>query len=734
MRTMKHWALAAMAATALALAGCGGGGSTATAPTKPTDPPPSQPVAAMGTVMLDAAAQAALLAVLPASGTSDTIEIEANGTTERAGVTFSCGSDYGCTVTVTNNLGTITAEWSSQTLGDGTANVMAMAEPVIPPAPTPVAAMGTLTLDETAVAALLAQLKDNGDSAEINIAAGATVTYATVDFTCTSDYACTIMVSNVLGTITAEWSSQTLGDGTAVATAMGPPAPHVPVSTFAQLNPGNAVSVRALVVAAGGTDIDPATAGPEATELTGMGLGGKGAYNANMAGLRSNIDPNSPDLMGTVGGVGVLNGLTDGSMITGETDGIDASDDMAPAPTGWVMKALFRDWGDTEGTGDGGFETGAIVVKNLGPSTTHDWDGDLAERFVNMFNLPGITRDSAADNPYDFTVDRLGADGTVGTDGTNDTVAFVVATGMGITPGGVDSYVSSVFAPGTTTETIGLTDQDGSNAVLGQYLGVSGTYTCGTGTCSLMRDAVTDNWTLGGSGTWQFTPNEGARVSVPDQDWMAYGAWMTTPDNLSGPHRIGTFYNGFDPYDAGDNFTADNAAGLHGTAEYNGGATGVYVDGMVSGLFTATATLTATFDGNGDGTDDATDYMMSGSIHDFRGADGVFLGGDTAAMPNDPDAGGENDWVVLLNASDIEDLATATPTGGSADGLPWAGTWQGSLFGPNMGEDADGDDISVAPSGVAGQFSASVTAIAGPPTVAAGHTAVIGTFGATKDD
>ena len=43
MRTMKHWAIAAMTATALALAGCGGGGSsTSTGPTTPTDddPPP----------------------------------------------------------------------------------------------------------------------------------------------------------------------------------------------------------------------------------------------------------------------------------------------------------------------------------------------------------------------------------------------------------------------------------------------------------------------------------------------------------------------------------------------------------------------------------------------------------------------------------------------------------------------------------------------------------------------
>jgi hypothetical protein len=384
------------------------------------------------------------------------------------------------------------------------------------------------------------------------------------------------------------------------------------------------------------------------------------------------------------------------------------------------MKTLFRDWGDTAGTGDGGFETGAIVVKNHQSPTPHPWDAALAGRFVNMFNLPGIVRATDTANPYQFSVDRLGADGMPGTDGDNDTVAFTVDAAAD-NPGGMGSHVNANAAgAGSLGITVTGEETDGAfRVVSGQFLNVRGTYTCGTTDCALSRESGTDNFTLG-AGDWQFTPAAGARVRVPDQDWMAYGAWMTTPDNPTGVHRIGTFFNGFDVYDAGSaNLTT---GGLDGSAEYNGGATGVYVDGAESGLFTATATLTANF--NVDGEDN--DYMISGSIHDFRGTDGVYLGDDTQANRNDPVAGGENDWVVLLNQVDLADtgaIPAASTTAGSADGLLWTGNWSGQLYGPNA--DADG---AIAPSGVAGQFDAATTA------EPAGTTAVVGAFGATKDD
>ena len=132
---------------------------------------------------------------------------------------------------------------------------------------------------------------------------------------------------------------------------------------------------------------------------------------------------------------------------------------------------------------------------------------------------------------------------------------------------------------------------------------MSGAYTCGTlDFAQLSRESGTDNFTLG-DGNWQFTPAAGAMVRVPDQDWMAYGAWMTTPDNPTGMHRIGVLHNGFDPYTAAAGAFTAGETGLNGSATYSGGAAGIYVDGDASGLFTATATLTANFDVDGDGSD-----------------------------------------------------------------------------------------------------------------------------------
>ena len=438
----------------------------------------------------------------------------------------------------------------------------------------------------------------------------------------------------------------------------------------------------------------------QATELTGMGIGGLGALNADDAGLRSSFDPNTDDAGATAAGPGDLPTLTGGSTLTGEMDGFDAASvgDIDSPPAGWVMKTLFRDWGDTQGDGDGGYETAAIVVKNLGPPTTHPWNAMLVGRFAND------EAGGPAASAYGLDSDTVAG---------SDSVPFTVAGAMSVP---ANSQIDAGATGTAALEAIvGDSDEASLTRVLGTYRGVRGSYTC-MGDCDISRaTGGSTPYTLG-DGMWRFRPDPGAMVQVPDQDWMVYGAWMTTPDNPDGDHRIGTFFNGMDVYDTA------NIATLTGSAEYNGGATGVYVDGEDSGLFTATATLTANFTD----PDAAPDNMISGRIHDFRGTDGVFLGTDTAAMPNDPDAGGENDWVVLLEASLLADIGTDSGTEGSADGVQWMGMWSGGFFGPEM----DGDD-AVAPSGVAGEFRAS-TVMAG--TTAAGNTAVVGAFGATKDE
>ena len=184
-------------------------------------------------------------------------------------------------------------------------------------------------------------------------------------------------------------------------------------------------------------------------------------------------------------------------------------------------------------------------------------------------------------------------------------------------------------------------------AVTGQYLGVSGTYTCGTADCALSRKMGTDDFTLG-AGDWRFTPAANAMVMVPDQDWMAFGLWLTAPNDPNGTHRIGQFFDGMDPYGTGE-----FPVGLKGKAEYKGGAFGLYEidreeeEGQLStdeaGLFTAEATLTADF-----GDADAVG-SLSGEIDNFKDMSGRYLGSDNRLTPNSPDGGGEGDWIVRLD-------------------------------------------------------------------------------------
>ena len=125
-----------------------------------------------------------------------------------------------------------------------------------------------------------------------------------------------------------------------------------------------------------------------ATELIGMGIGGPGVLNARQ-GRAAKFDFQSE--WGRLnGGDGGDVAAAPGAVPTltmrhhdhrGHDHAIDATmiGHRASAPDGWVMKTLFRDWGDTAGdAGDGGFETGAIVAKNLGEGTPYPFDRKLS--------------------------------------------------------------------------------------------------------------------------------------------------------------------------------------------------------------------------------------------------------------------------------------------------------------------------------------------------------------------
>ena len=606
-------------------------------------------------------------------------------------------------------------------------------KPMEPMEPMPVAASGYITLTADQEEALLEVLQDHGDSATLrNVGVGADgVVREGVTFTCVSDYDCTVTVSNSAGTIVAMWKSQTLGAGTADAMAMGhePPPETDPL---AELNEGGASAITAIINVA--IDAEATAETPETPRgaysgdnnvLGGLGLGEAGVMNIKGVTLKSSLNPNEDDYDSTAqppapaGGSMVMAMNEDGTYADYDEDAPNAT----VALEGWNHKVLFRDWGDTATGGDGGFETGALIYSDMGaPTPDVPFDHDLVDMFVTpdaklWFDL--TARFAASDNM---------------TSVVGDAVSIMVSDEAD------DQTKNMMFTVGAPQlETLANTVEPQS-VHRGTYFGAMGTFKCvqemtGCGIKRAEGGATPFGVALATTGTinWMFKPDPDATIDVPDQDWMVYGAWLTTPDAANGIHRVGVFFNGMDEYanTATTNvFTVGDNNGLRGSATYSGGAAGVYVDGDESGMFTARASLTANFDQAGNATNtpdtvpaDVDDYMLSGRIDDFKRTDDTYLGTDTEDMPNDPTAGGENDWVVLLGAATLDTTVATSGSvmgsaSGSADGVGWSGEWNAQLYGP--GNVIPGGK---APTGVAGDFR-----------VSGEGKGVVGAFGATKDE
>ncbi len=589
------------------------------------------------------------------------------------------------------------------------------------------AASGDIMLTAAQEAALLEALPDNGDSVTLDVGADG-VMRAGVTFTCMSDYPCTVTVMNSADTIVATWASQTLGDGTASAMATGHEPPPV-TDPFVELNDASAVTIAAIIQ----DPIEDGTATPPegsangnvSTTVGGLGLEAIGMADDSMVTLTSDLDPN----MATDHTRAVIDGTsgvettaaTGGSTLTaGEMNDEITENADSVAAMGWSHRMLFRDWGDTAGTGDGGYETGALVYSNIEMPTMAPFDANLGDMFANSW----------VEAWFDLDVDT-------DADGTNDLVTIETATAGWTVP--VQNIVitvegSQAAATQLNIPAVAADARNTANEYRGTYFGAMGTFACvGTGSCVIERamtgetsfmvadvDPNADGLQLTGQSNWEFTPDPGAMVTVPDQDWMVFGAWLTTPDAAAvGQHRLGVFYTGMNEYEYGD------GSQLTGSATYNGSAAGTYVDGADSGLFTARAMLTARFSGDNANT-------LTGRIDNFKDTAGNFLGADTADMPNDPDAGGENDWVVVLGSTAINATGTFDAAGtvsGSADGVRWdEGNWMAQLYGPGAGNVEDDPQ----PSGVAGQFRAAILNDATETPTDDITTGVVGAFGAQR--
>ena len=269
----------------------------------------------------------------------------------------------------------------------------------------------------------------------------------------------------------------------------------------------------------------------------------------------------------------------------------------------------------------------------------------------------------------------------------------------------------------------------------GSYDGAAGTYMCAGGCTFTMND---DGTVSVSDVTFTFTPTDpDSLVSVQDDDYITFGAWLDNPQAVGGIRTVAAFADG-------DGFTADRITTLTGEATYSGKATGYYAERFAgqtrtdSGEFSATAELTADFDMDMAGNEGNS---ISGNIKEFE------LSSNRSVT-----------WLVVLPKTNIMDMDNGSTAGvvstntGGAGGMSWtAGNWGFQLVGDNPGySDLTTDQHKKAyPTGIIGTFGAhtgsanSMNMNAPEPAYTAtgevdprdvGFVSVIGAFGARLDN
>ena len=136
---------------------------------------------------------------------------------------------------------------------------------------------------------------------------------------------------------------------------------------------------------------------------------------------------------------------------------------------------------------------------------------------------------------------------------------------------------------------------------------------------------------------------------VPDQDWILYGAWLTTPDDMPGPANTGSACSSTVWTPMATRASSAIRANRR-RRSMTGGATGVYVDRSRTGIFNSRCH-----------SGRPPSPTLSMPRERYRGPESTIsgtptvtiLGLDTAADPNDPTGGGENDWLVRLNSTEV---------------------------------------------------------------------------------
>ena len=226
----------------------------------------------------------------------------------------------------------------------------------------------------------------------------------------------------------------------------------------------------------------------------------------------------------------------------------------------------------------------------------------------------------------------------------------------------------------------------GGREFAGTFHGAKGMYACSASVCTAewTEDGIDLSQGSATEGRWTFTPDDGARITIPDRRYQSYGWWLQ--ENADGTVDAGPVHflsTGF--------VMASGVTALEGTAEYKGPATGKYsiYSGAFSerseaGHFTADAKLMADF---GNSTENG---RISGMIENFVTASGA-----------------KDDWMVSLEASGMDATDGLNDTGAFSGKTVWTigeavsdddtGTYIGNMY-------ENGSDL--VPKEVGGTFDA----------------------------
>ena len=260
----------------------------------------------------------------------------------------------------------------------------------------------------------------------------------------------------------------------------------------------------------------------------------------------------------------------------------------------------------------------------------------------------------------------------------------------------------------------GTTGTDDDDTVKGTINGISGTFTCTTGTCSVTFAADApgraDNTVATIGGEWMFKSEENYEPSADqDSDYLYFGYWLEKP-NSGNDYEFNTFFGGSAAFTMPSDLATNSDATWTNTtskATYTGKAGGMYVkkalsivDGALKptsithGSFTADAELTAYF-GLSSGVSENEQNSISGTISNFMDGNtdlGFRVKLDRATFATRDTGANQTN---TFSANSVNAIHGTTQNS--------SGSWNGMFFGPAA---ASGAEATTKPTGVAGEFDA----------------------------